>query len=719
MITYLLPTFLDAEPIPVELVSELESYAVQGASVVLRCKTLRYNPIIFNYYGTPVETVFDAPTPGAVVTIQLDFCTADIVRVRIAHGESIPAHDTPMVVNDFADRIMPKINENDKSVSFQTDALHIEVTREPFQLRAFNADGTLLFATKPIDIDALRRPTDQWNPPQQRWIFLHRYAYPLGFSDRQHAFISCDLRHDEHIYGFGESYGRIDKRDTPQTLWIQEAFGNASPATYKRTPFYMSTRGYGLFLNSANAIRAHIGDREHSALSLIVDATDLLDFYLINGPHLTDILPRYTSITGAPAIPPYWSFGLWMSRITYTSRAQVEEVAAKLRERRIPCDVIHLDTGWYENDWECDLKFGETNFPQPEVMLANLREQGFKVSVWQWPNVTITSPMFAEASDNGYLVKRANGQPYLMSGFAPEAGYIDYSNPAAVAWIQEKFRALFRLGVAAIKVDFGEGAQPDAVYHGMSGAEAHNLYPLLYNKAIFEVTEEYFGKGNALIWARSAWAGSQRYPIHWSGDGVARYEDLASVLRAMLNMGLSGFPFYSHDIGGFSGLPDPALFIRWAQLGFFSSHARIHGTPPREPWEFGEEAERIFREFDELRYRLLPYIYSEALECGKSSLPMVRALVLDYQDDPTVYGIEDQYLFGRSILVAPILNDSTRRRVYLPRGKWFDYWTKQAVEGPCWLTVNAPLDRIPLYIKDGAAIPYGPLIQHTAERPAL
>ncbi|NJK81599.1 MAG: glycoside hydrolase family 31 protein [Chloroflexaceae bacterium] len=552
------------------------------------------------------------------------------------------------------------------------------------------SSGRVIWSTRPVDIAPLRRPAEQWNPSQQRWIFHNRYAYPLGVTagGEQRVFASFGLQHDEHIYGFGEGFGPLDKRGTMQRLWLVEGFSNASPGAYKHTPFYMSTRGYGLYVNTAHATTFRVGNLDYTALSVIVDDTPLLDAYFIYGPTLKEILPRYTAITGAPAVPPRWSFGLWMGRISYDTQQQVATVAHELREHRIPCDVIHIDTNWFERDWECDWRFGAGRFPDPAAMLARLREQGFRVSVWQWPLLLVNTGIFQEASERGYLAKRPNGQTYTFSGFMADAGLFDYSNPAAVAWLQGRLQDLFALGVAVIKADFGEGAPPDAVYHGATGAAMHSLYPLLYNQAVFSATEAFYGTGNGIIWGRSAWAGSQRYPVHWSGDGVARFEDLACVLRSALSFGMSGFPFYSHDIGGFAGLPSPDLYIRWAQFGLFSSHARCHGEPPREPWAYGEEAEAIFRWYCELRYRLLPYIYSEAQECGRSSLPMLRALVLEYQDDPTTYTIADQYMFGRSLLVAPILDERTTRRVYLPHGLWVDYWTKTVRPGGAgaWLT---------------------------------
>ncbi len=717
--TYEIPRFLGDPSVPVELVSEVISHEHHGNSVILRCRANRYQPQIHDHYGTLAETVFDPPTDGQPVTVRLDFETEEIMRVRLAPGDSVPANDTPMVVGDFPGAAI-NVSTTDDTLTIETTAITVTVQREPWQLTVTDKNDTVVWTTKPVDIAPLRRPVEQWNPPQQRWIFLHRYAYPAGTADhgdRQHSFVSFDLHYDEHIYGFGESYGRLDKRETYQPLWLQEGFSNASQATYKRAPFFMSTRGYGIYMNTANAVRCHVGDLEHTALSVIVDDTTLTDFYFIYGPSLKDILPRYTSITGQPAVPPKWTFGLWMARISYNSQQQVEAVADKLRERDIPCDVIHIDTNWYKNDWECDLEFCDEKFPDPAAMTARLRDQGFRVCLWQWPNMVVTSPMFHEGHQGGYLAKQPNGQPYLFTGFDVDAGFIDYSNPDAVTWVQAKFRKLFDLGVAAIKVDFGEGAPPDAIYAAAPSEQMHSLYPLLYNKAIWDVTEDYFGKGEAVVWARSAWAGSQRYPVHWSGDGVARHEDLACVLRAALSFGMSGFPFYSHDIGGFSGIPSSELYVRWAQFGLFSSHARAHGEPPREPWEYGDEAEAIFRQYTELRYRLMPYIYSEAVRCGKTSWPMLRPLVLEYQDDPNTYTLDDQYLFGPSLLVAPILDESNQRRAYLPEGIWIDYWTKETVPGGRWIHVEAPLDVMPMWVRAGAILPYGPLVQHTGERP--
>ena len=710
---YDLPSFLGTT-VPVDFISQLLDYQVTGHSIILRCATDHYEPELHNYYGTVCETTFTAPTKGQVMAVQLDVCSDEIIRLRMARGD-VPENLTPMVVGEFSGPRVIDVSEDTQMVKVKTAAVELSILRNPWQLKLCDHMGKLIWASKPIDIAPLMRPTEQWNPPEQRWIFMHRYAYPMGLTattEQAKSFGSFYLHHDEQIYGFGESYGKLDKHGTEQRLWLQEVFSNAAPAAYKQAPFYMSSRGYGLFVNSSNAIACKVGSLEHTTLSITIEDSDFFDAYLIYGPTFKDILPRYTSITGAPALPPKWSFGLWMGRISYNSQEQVENVAQTLRERHIPCDVIHIDTDWYEYDWACDLKFGPSKFPDPAAMMATLKALGFRVSLWQWPNMLVGTPMFNEGHPEGYFAKTSNDKTYTYSGFMEDGAFLDYSNPATVDWVKDKFRDLFKLGVSAIKTDFGEGSPPDAHYHSVASESMHNRYPLLYNKAVFEVTQEFWGEDEAVVWSRSAWAGSQRYPVHWSGDGIARFEDLACVLRATLSFGLTGFPFYSHDIGGFSGIPSPELYVRWAQLGLFSSHARAHGTPPREPWDYGEEAETIFRRYTELRYQLMPYIYSEAVVCCQQSLPMVRALALEHPDDPTAIGVDDQYYFGRHLLIAPILDQSNQRKIYLPHGQWFDFWTKVLIEGGRWLEVEAPLDVMPMYVRAGAMLPFGSLVQH-------
>jgi alpha-D-xyloside xylohydrolase len=720
-------------PTPVEFVARLDDVRVDGAAVVMTCGTDRHEPALQNYYGTECETVLAMPTSGEPATVRVDFWAPDVLRFRYASGHAVPATPvapliggpaatSPMVIGSPAPGVGLEVQEGPDDVIVRSSAVELVIRRDPWQVVVRDHGGRVLWATKPVDIDGLRLARNQWNPPEQRWLFLHRYAYPLGRTTRDAgtgraaAFASFALRHDERIVGFGESFGRLDKTGTTQTLWLQEAFGNAGPASYKQVPFYLSDRGHGVFVHTSNAVRCDVGSREHSALSITVHDADALDWFVLAG-RPQQVLAHYTALTGKPSMPPPWSFGFWMGRISYSSQAEVERVAQELRDRRIPTDVIHIDTGWFERDYTCDLRFSPTRFPDPAAMIARLREQGLRVCLWQWPNYNVASPLFDEGVAAGHLARRTSGHTYTFAGgYGEDAGLIDFSSAAAVRWYQDKLTALFRLGVAAIKVDYGEGAPPEARYAGVPATAMHNLYPLLYQDAVWQAADR-AGNGEAVLWARAGWAGSQRYPVHWSGDGIARFEDLACVVRGMLSIGLSGFCFYSHDVGGFSGNPSPELYIRWLQLGVFSSHVRAHGSPPREPWEYGQLVEDLSRRYLTLRYRLLPYLLTASADSIARSLPVARALLLGHPEDPVCWQVDDEYLFGPDLLVAPVLEQGeTTRRVYLPAGTWWNFWTGEPVPGGRFLTVPAPLEMLPLFVRDGAMIPMGPARQFVGER---
>ncbi len=726
--SYETPQFLE-ETTVIELAQDILDFEFSEKAAVFKVRMMRFRPRLYPSYGTFYEDVHLPVEEAGVGIIRLDFCTPEIVRIRFCVGELMPDCDipglknTPMVVNEFLDPVWVEVKETEDEISLKTSSLTVVLKRKPWQMKIYPADAVLegreVFCTRSLEMPIVKpNRVVNFDPT---WNFYHRYAYPLGIArrdeDRVQVFNSFDLQHDEHIYGLGERYLALDKRGQKIHLWPEEVYNNTSSGAYKNIPFYMSTRGYGMFINTSYPVTVRIGDLSAVALSLIVDYARLLDTYFIYGPKLKDILKRYTQVTGAPKMPPKWSFGHWMARITYTSQEEVERTARELREHRIPTDVIHIDTGWFKVVNNCDLEFDPVRFPDPKGMAARLKEMGFHLCLWQTCNIPANNSLYSELKDMQGLIMREQGVPYNRPGYEDDCGMPDLSNPQVVEFLQEKYRQLFRKGVSAIKVDFGEGAPPDGVYHRFPSRAMRCLYPLLYNKMVFDVSEEFFGEGNALIWARSAWAGSQRYPLHWSGDGSATWRDLPCTLRSGLSLGLSGFVFWSHDIGGFIGNPTPELYSRWVQLAAFTSHARAHGEPPREPWYYGERAESIYRQYMELRYRLLPYIYSQAMESVRQSLPMLRALVLEFQDDPIVANIEDEYLFGDSFLVAPVMTPSNERMVYLPEGQWVNYWSKQVVQGNKWFKVEAPLEQLPLWVRAGSIIPLGPVQQFVDEKP--
>ena len=507
------------------------------------------------------------------------------------------------------------------------------------------------------------------------------------------------------------------RRGKAVDFWNKDAIGTSSPRTYINVPFLFSTRGYGLFLNSSARTQWEIGTREASSLGFAVEET-LMDYFIIYGPTPAEILRGYCSLTGFSPTPPVWSFGLWMSRNSYQSWEVVHEVADGIRARGIPADVLHVDTYWFKEDFNCDLRFDTERFSEPERHFRELRAQDFRVSLWLYNYVPprANNANYQEGAAKGYFAQDAEGRPYRLPegtvGSWVDDAIIDFSNPEASVRFTEQIKELIALGAATVKTDFGEGIPEEARYRNIDGRKFHNLYALVYNAAVSEAIREVTGEH--IVWARSGTAGSQRYPLHWGGDSQCNWAGLAGTLRGALSIGLSGFPFFSHDIGGFIGRPTPELYIRWAQLGLFSSHARCHGCGndnSREPWSFGEEANRIFTDYARLRYRLLPYLYDQARKSSHNAKPLLRALLLDYPDDRNTWHLDDQYLFGDALLIAPVLAplaDSATRTLYLPHGTWIDYWSREMHHSTGeWLTRTIDLDTLPIYVKAGSIIPYG------------
>ena len=717
-----LDAFVDDHSRPLQLVHRVISVSWLPDGVLLRCETTAVQREYRDRYGTLVE-VASVVGAGLPVTIAVTFAAAHTMRFRMAVGEhdAIPTNHTPMLADNYAPaKVAFDLAEMDEKTTLKTDELTITLEHDPWRMTVHDAGGYRLFDTVPAEVFQ-HPPTGMSGigidgvSLMDAWPWFFRGLYPLGFVQDEatgltQTFETNRMHHTEHLYGFGEKFSDLDKRGQMINLWHENATGNTRPNSYKNVPFFMSSRGYGMFINSPYPIRYHLGDRHHTHYSLHLQHY-LLDYFLVAGETYKDVLPRYTDLTGKPTLPPLWSFGLWMSRMSYDNQSQVEDVAVGLRARDIPCDVIHIDTDWFASPWVNDLTFSKERFPDPAAMVAKLREDGLRVTLWQIPYIAPESTFYNEGVENGYFAKDQDGSIRHIQGFFGEAAVMDYSNPTAVAWMQSKLEPLFDMGIAAIKTDFGEGAPPDAVYAEVDGLAMHNLYPLLYNRAVFEITQRKTGEN--IVWGRSAYAGCQRYPLNWGGDPAVLWGDLAQLWTGGLGLGLCGFPFWSVDIGGFGGTPTPDLYIRWAQAGLFVSHPRAHGPIAREPWAFGGEAERIFREYAKLRYRLIPYVWSTAHASVATGLPVMRPMMLDWQGDPTTVDIGDQFMFGEALLVAPILDESDRRMIYLPMGHWYGYWTDEVVDGPCWVERTAALDELPLYVRGGAIIPTAADAPHT------
>jgi alpha-D-xyloside xylohydrolase len=527
--------------------------------------------------------------------------------------------------------------------------------------------------------------------------FIERYNKPSKVS------ISFNAMPDEKFVGTGERFCKMDLAGHTFQLKNQDGQGVNNKRTYKNIPFYLSSKMYGMFLHTSAYAKFSIADFSTRSVQLLVEEP-IMDIFLIGEENPEKILLRYKQLTGFPTVPPLWSYGVWMSRMTYFSENEVMEICDRLRTENFPCDVIHLDTGWFKTDWLCEWKFNPERFPDPKRFVSKLKENGYRVSLWQMPYIAANAEQYEEAKANNYMSILDTKKEQGGSNFSnlDYAGTIDFTYPKAVEWYKNLLRELLEIGVVCIKTDFGEEIHLDAQYHNMAPELLNNLYALLYQKAAFEVTKEVAGDG--VVWARAGWAGCQRYPIHWGGDAAASWDGMAGSLKGGLHLGLSGFGFWSHDVPGFHGvsnfmnsiIPDD-LYVRWTQFGVFTSHIRYHGTSKREPYHY-PNISGIVRKWWKLRYALLPYILEQSKKTTTTGYPVLRALLLHHPTDKMCY-------FGDDFLVAPIMNSENRRDVYLPDGNWVNFFTGKITEGGCWLnSFEAVMEEMPVWVKEGASI---------------
>lgn len=542
-------------------------------------------------------------------------------------------------------------------------------------------------------------------------------AFALAFVERKgkaaRATLSFHAKADECFYGTGERFAKIDLSGKTIQLRNQDAQGVNNRRAYKNIPFYLSSENYGLFLHTSSFAKFSLADHSTCSAQIMVNEA-LIDCFIIGGETPEEILFGYRQLSGFPSMPPLWSFGVWMSRMTYFSADEVKQICDRLREEDYPCDVIHLDTGWFETDWLCEWKFNEERFPEPEKFIRDLKSKGYRVSLWQLPYIAYTAQQYKEATENNYISK-SEKKIQGASNFSVQdyAGTIDFTYDKAVEWYKNLLKELLDMGVVCIKTDFGEDIHLDAAYHSMSPDKLHNLYPLLYQKAAYEITKEITGDG--IIWARAGWAGCQRYPLHWGGDSACSWDGMAGSLKGGLHLGLSGFGFWSHDVPGFHGVPNfmnsvlpDDIYVRWTQFGVFSSHLRYHGSAKREPWYYPKIA-HIIKKWWKLRYKLIPYIVEQSEKTTRTGFPVLRSLIMQHPDDKTCRHIDDQYYFGDNMLVAPVMNAENKRDIYLPEGKWVHFFSGEVYEGRQWLRDQyVPLEEMPVFVKCGASIPMYP-----------
>jgi alpha-D-xyloside xylohydrolase len=518
-----------------------------------------------------------------------------------------------------------------------------------------------------------------------------------------------DLGVNDHVYGLGERFTAFVKNGQSVDTWNADG-GTSSEQAYKSVPFYLTDAGYGVFVDHPGAVSFEIGSEVVSRTQFSVPG-QRLRYYVIGGPTPKDVLRRYTALTGRPARVPDWSYGLWLSTSFTTSYDEktVMSFIDGMAERGLPLSVFHFDCFWMRKFHWCDFVWDPATFPDPEGLVRRLHDRGLRVCVWINPYIAQRSYLFEEGKRLGYLVKRADGSVWQWDLWQAGMALVDFTNPEATAWYQGKLRALLDIGVDAFKTDFGERIPTDVVWHdGAEPEQMHNYYTHLYNKAVFDLLEDVRGEGEAVLFARSATAGGQQFPVHWGGDCESTFVSMAESLRGGLSLASSGFGYWSHDIGGFEGTPDAAVFKRWLAFGLLSSHSRLHGSNSyRVPWAFDEEAVKVTQRFTELKLSLMPYLSAAGREAHTDGVPMMRPMVLEFPDEIGAATVDTQYMLGESLLVAPVFNDHGAVDVYVPEGTWTSLLDGATVEGPRWHRQQHGFDSLPLLVRPGTVLPVG------------
>lgn len=622
---------------------------------------------------------------GPAITIKLSSPRADIIRVQIYHYKgTIKKGPEFSIYEDLENKV--KIEDDEKTISLISGKLSACIEKqEKWSIEFFNEDKKLTGSS--FKNMAYIKTDDE------------------GVFMREQLNISVG----EYVYGLGEYFTPFVKNGQVIDMWNEDG-GTSTEQSYKNIPFYMTNKGYGVFVNHPEKVSYEVGSEKVTKVQFSVPG-EYLDYFIINGPSLKEVLKNYTALTGRPALPPAWSFGLWLttSFTTNYDEKTVTNFVDGMAQRDIPLQVFHFDCFWMKEFNWCDFQWDERVFSEPKEMLTRLKSKGLKICVWINPYIAQESKLFDEGMKEGYLLKKTNGDVWQWDLWQPGMGIVDFTNPHASSWFADKLQTLIDMGVDCFKTDFGERIPTDVIYYdGSDPVKMHNYYTYLYNKVVFDLLKKNFGEGQATLFARSATAGSQKFPVHWGGDCSANYESMSESLRGGLSLCLSGFGFWSHDIGGFESTSTADVYKRWAAFGLLSSHSRLHGSHSyRVPWLYDEEACDVLRFFTKLKCSLMPYIYKHASEASKNGVPLMRAMVLEYQTDPAVSYLDRQYMLGDSLLVAPIFSEDGVVSYYLPQGRWTNFITNEIIEGGLWREEQHGYLSLPLMARPNSIIAVG------------
>lgn len=634
--------------------------------------------------GAPIRGRADTIN-GALLTVQFYSPLPGVIGVKLIHFDGVVDHGPSFELNRSHPDV--EIVENEQYAQLTTGNLSVRIYKGPQWSVEFLRNGT-------------ERITGSGFKSMSHITENNGNVYMRE---------ELDLSVGELVYGLGERFTALIKNGQIVDIWNKDG-GTSSEQAYKNIPFYLTNKGYGILVNDPGAVSFEVASEKVKKVQFSVPG-ESLEYFVIDGPDPKGVLEKYTELTGKPALPPAWSFGLWLttSFTTNYDEATVNSFVDGMAERDLPLHVFHFDCFWMKGFHWTDFKWDEDVFPDPVGMISRLKEKGLKVCLWINPYIAQRSVLFEEGKAKGYLVKKPNGDVYQVDLWQPAMALVDFTNPDACEWFAGYLRELVDTGADSFKTDFGERIPTDVVYYdGSDPVKMHNYYTYLYNKVVFEVLEQKIGKNEATLFARSATVGGQKFPVHWGGDCYADYESMAESLRGGLSLGMSGFGFWSHDIGGFENTAPSHVFKRWLAFGLLSSHSRLHGSSSyRVPWAYDEEAVNVTRFFTKLKCSLMPYLYDIAVEASQKGVPTMRSMLLEFPQDPAAEVLDRQYMLGDSILVAPVFSEQGNVSYFLPEGKWTHLLTGEAVAGGKWRKENYDFMSLPLFVRENSILAVG------------
>lgn len=619
-------------------------------------------------------------------TVRLFAPQEGIVGVRIEHFQGALDNGPHYPLNVLKD-VNVHIDNNADFAELKSGNISVRVTKGEFWALDFLRDGQRITGSQ-----------------------LKNNGYVQdGNADRNYMFERLDLGVGEAVYGLGERFTALVRNGQTIETWNRDG-GTSTEQSYKNIPFYLTNRGYGVLVNHPENVSFEVGSEKVSKVQFSVEG-ESLEYFVIDGPTPKEVLNRYTQFTGRPALPPAWSFGLWLttSFTTNYDEATVNSFIDGMAERDLPLHVFHFDCFWMKAFQWCDFEWDPVTFPDPEGMIRRLKDKGLKVCVWINPYIGQKSPVFQELKEKGYLLKRPDGSVWQWDKWQPGLAIYDFTNPDACKWYADKLKGLVDIGVDCFKTDFGERIPTDVRWHdGSDPQKMHNHYAYIYNELVWDVLKETVGEDEAVLFARSASVGAQKFPVHWGGDCYANYESMAESLRGGLSIGLSGFGFWSHDIGGFENTAPADVYKRWCAFGLLSSHSRLHGSKSyRVPWAYDDESCDVVRHFTQLKCRMMPYLYRQAALAREFGTPMLRAMMLEFPDDPACDYLDRQYMLGDSIAVAPVFTEAGDVQFYLPEGRWTHLWHNDEVQGSRWHKQQHNFQSLPVYVRENTLLALG------------